>query len=232
MKDRYRRFVTRFTAGSAALNMAGNGRALNARHRFACMTKTTPAPRAWTRGPAADSVTPSNAIQGLGVNRGDRRAIILPQRPDCDRRKRRYQWRARDPLSIRSVPRLEYRMRDNETSPRSPRLNVQHLAQLRESLPPKERDRVAGAREMIFVREAASRKIVAPFRARRPSSGGTGAVIYTAAHRTPKRVQPQRVLLGNIRLPASQDSFPARAISLVAATGVTGAYGCALADAL
>jgi len=159
----------------------------------------------------------SNALAALGVARGDRVAIILPQRPEtaiahiaC------YQMGAvAMPLSILFGPEaLEYRLRDSEAAlalvdPAS----LPNLAQVRERLPSlKHVIGAAGARESWAfawdpLLEAASPRFSAvDTRADEPA-----LLIYTSGTTGPPKgaLMPQRVLIGN--LPGfvhSHDLFP------------------------
>ena len=159
----------------------------------------------------------SNALAALGVARGDRVAIVLPQRPEtaiahiaC------YQMGAvAMPLSILFGPEaLEYRLRDSEAAlalvdPAS----LPNLAQIRERLPSlKHVIGAAGARESWAfawdpLLEAASPR----FSAVETRADEPALLIYTSGTTGPPKgaLMPQRVLIGN--LPGfvhSHDLFP------------------------
>jgi acetyl-CoA synthetase len=159
----------------------------------------------------------SNALVALGVARGDRVAIILPQRPEtaiahiaC------YQMGAvAMPLSILFGPEaLEYRLLDSKAAlalvdPAS----LPNLAQIRERLPSLKRVvGVAGARESwasaweSLLERASPHFAPVDTRADEPA-----LLIYTSGTTGPPKgaLMPQRVLLGN--LPGfvhSHDLFP------------------------
>jgi len=159
----------------------------------------------------------SNALAGLGVRRGDRIAIVLPQRPEtaiahiaC------YQMGAvAMPLSILFGPEaLEYRLQDSEAvaalvDPAS----LPNLAQIRDRLPfLRHMIGVAGARESgsqpweTLLEQASPRFTPIETEAEDPA-----LLIYTSGTTGPPKgaLMPQRVLLGN--LPGfvhSHDLFP------------------------
>jgi acetyl-CoA synthetase len=159
----------------------------------------------------------SNALAGLGLARGDRVAIILPQRPEtaiahlaC------YQMGAvAMPLSVLFGPEaLEYRLRDSGAvvalvDPAS----LPNLAQVRDRLPSLAHViGVAGAREVRvtswdeLLDKASSHFVEVETRADDPA-----LLIYTSGTTGPPKgaLMPQRVLLGN--LPGfvhSHDLFP------------------------
>jgi acetyl-CoA synthetase len=148
----------------------------------------------------------SNALVGLGVERGDRVGIVLPQRPEtaiahlaC------YQMGAvAMPLSILFGPEaLEYRLRDSAAAvalvdPAS----LPNLAPIRDRLPSlKHVIGVAGARESrtrsweSLVENASADFSVVDTAAEEPA-----LLIYTSGTTGPPKgaLMPQRVLLGNI----------------------------------
>jgi len=148
----------------------------------------------------------SNALSGLGIKRGERIAVILPQRVEtaiahlaC------YQMGAvAMPLSVLFGPEaLEYRLRDSEAvaalvDPAS----LPSLAQIRDKLPIlKSVIGVAGAREAwarpweTLLEKASSRFIPVDTAADEPA-----LLIYTSGTTGPPKgaLMPQRVLLGNI----------------------------------
>jgi len=148
----------------------------------------------------------SNALAGLGVKRGDRVGIILPQRPEtaiahlaC------YQMGAvAMPLSVLFGPEaLEYRLRDGEAAialvdPAS----LPNLAATREGLPHLEHViGVAGARESwVQPWESLLEESSADFRLVETSAADPALLIYTSGTTGPPKgaLMPQRVLLGNI----------------------------------
>jgi acetyl-CoA synthetase len=148
----------------------------------------------------------SNALAALGVVRGDRVAIVLPQRPEtaiahiaC------YQTGAvATPLSILFGPEaLEYRLHDSDASvalvdPTS----MPNLAQVRERLPSlKHVIGVAGARESwITAWEALLAKASRDFAHADTAAGDPALLIYTSGTTGPPKgaLMPQRALLGNI----------------------------------
>jgi acetyl-CoA synthetase len=159
----------------------------------------------------------SNALAGLGLKRGDRVAIILPQRPEtaiahiaC------YQMGAvAMPLSVLFGPEaLEYRLRDSETAialvdPAS----LPNLASIRDRLPRLKRViGVAGARDSgIQPWETMLEKSSADFAPVDTAAADPALLIYTSGTTGPPKgaLMPQRVLLGN--LPGfvhSHDLFP------------------------
>jgi acetyl-CoA synthetase len=158
-----------------------------------------------------------NALTGLGVKRGDRVGIILPQRPEtviahmaC------YQLGAvAMPLSILFGPEaLEYRLQNSETSvalvdPAS----APNLAAVRASLPDlKHVIGVAGAREAGAVAwerllEKASRR----FTPVDTHAEDPALLVYTSGTTGPPKgaLKPHRVLLGNLPgFAYSHDEFP------------------------
>src|SRR5882672_152903 len=159
----------------------------------------------------------SNALAGLGVRRGDRIGIVLPQRPEtaiahvaC------YQMGAvAMPLSILFGPEaLEYRLQDSETAVALvDSASLPNVAQIRDKLPfLKHVIGVAGARESW------SRPWEALLGQASPQFTpiGTGAddpalLIYTSGTTGPPKgaLMPQRVLLGNLPgFEHSHDLFP------------------------
>lgn len=148
----------------------------------------------------------SNALVGLGLKRGDRLGIILPQRPEtavahiaC------YQMGAvAMPLSVLFGPdALEYRLQDSETAialvdPAS----LPNLAAIRERLPHlKHAIGVAGARGPgIQSWEALLEKSSPHFDPVDTSAADPALLIYTSGTTGPPKgaLMPQRVLLGNI----------------------------------
>jgi len=148
----------------------------------------------------------SNALAGLGVKRGDRVGIVLPQRPEtaiahiaC------YQMGAvAMPLSVLFGPdALEYRLQDSETiaalvDPAS----LPNLAQVRDRLPHlKLVVGVAGARESWTQSwEALLERASRHFSPVDTSADDPALLVYTSGTTGPPKgaLMPQRVLLGNI----------------------------------
>ncbi len=144
MQDRYHQICDAFHwQVPQRFNMAWEccGRWARERHRFALYyeddTGVTAAWTYWDLQQQANRL--SNALRALGVKRGYRVAIILPQRPEaaiahiaC------YQMGAvAMPLSILFGPdALEYRLRDSEAvAALADAESLSNLAQLRERLP-------------------------------------------------------------------------------------------------
>src|SRR5882672_645684 len=159
----------------------------------------------------------SNALAGLGVKRGDRVAIILPQRPEtaiahiaC------YQMGAvAMPLSVLFGPdALEYRLENSETvAALVDSGSLPSLAQIRDKLP---RLRhvigVAGARESwVQSWEKLLDKASPHFTPIDTAAGEPALLIYTSGTTGPPKgaLMPQRVLLGNLPgFEHSHDLFP------------------------
>jgi acetyl-CoA synthetase len=159
----------------------------------------------------------SNALAALGVGRGDRVAIILPQRPEtavahiaC------YQMGAvAMPLSILFGPEaLEYRLQDSEaTVALADPASLANLAQIRDRLPSlKHVVGVAGARDAWTTPWGTLLEKASPsFRAVDTAAGDPALLIYTSGTTGPPKgaLMPQRALIGN--LPGfvhSHDLFP------------------------
>jgi len=159
----------------------------------------------------------SNALAGLGVTRGDRVGIVLPQRPEtaiahlaC------YQMGAvAMPLSILFGPEaLEYRLQDSGAAvalvdPAS----LANLAAIRDRLPSlKHVIGVAGAKESWAQPwESVLGKASPRFAAVDTAADEPALLIYTSGTTGPPKgaLMPQRVLLGNIPgFVHSHDLFP------------------------
>src|SRR6267154_1630336 len=159
----------------------------------------------------------SNALAGLGVKRGDRVAIILPQRPEtaiahiaC------YQMGAvAMPLSVLFGPdALEYRLENSETvAALVDSGSLPSLAQIRGKLPLlRHVIGVAGARESwVQPWERLLDKASPHFTPIDTAAGEPALLIYTSGTTGPPKgaLMPQRVLLGNLPgFEHSHDLFP------------------------
>jgi len=159
----------------------------------------------------------SNALAGLGVERGDRVGIILPQRPEtaiahiaC------YQMGVvAMPLSVLFGPdALEYRLQNSEAvaalvDPAS----LPSLARIRDKLPLLEHViGVAGARESwVQSWEKLLDKASRHFAPADTAAGDPALLVYTSGTTGPPKgaLMPQRVLLGNLPgFEHSHDAFP------------------------
>ncbi len=159
----------------------------------------------------------SNALGALGVERGDRVGIILPQRPEtaiahiaC------YQMGAvAMPLSVLFGPdALEYRLRDSDAvialvDP----VSLPNLAEVRDRLPHlKHVVGVASARESwVLPWETLLEKSSPDFAPVETSAADPALLVYTSGTTGPPKgaLMPQRVLLGNIPgFVYSHDLFP------------------------
>ena len=222
MQDRYREVYdsfkwevpARFNIGAACC-----GRHSSDRSRFALYWEdeagSSLAVTFWDLQQQANRL--SNALAGLGVRRGDRVGIILPQRPEtaiahiaC------YQMGVvAMPLSVLFGPdALEYRLQNSETvaalvDPAS----LPGLAQIRDKLPHlKHVIGVAGARESWVLSwgkllDEASRH----FSPVDTAAGEPALLVYTSGTTGPPKgaLMPQRVLLGNLPgFEHSHDLFP------------------------
>jgi acetyl-CoA synthetase len=148
----------------------------------------------------------SNALAGLGLERGDRVGIILPQRPEtaiahiaC------YQMGAvAMPLSILFGPEaLEYRLQDSAaTVALVDPASLPNLAQVRDRLPSlRHVIGVAGARESwVQAWETLLGKASREFAPADTAAAEPALLIYTSGTTGPPKgaLMPQRVLLGNI----------------------------------
>ena len=211
MRDRYREFYdsfrwdvpARFNIGTACC-----GRHAHDRPRVALRWEDEGgATAAYTfRDLQQQANRLSNALAGLGVKRGDRVGIVLPQRPEaavahiaC------YQMGAvAMPLSVLFGPdALEYRLQNSETiaalvDPAS----LPNLAQVRDRLPHlKLVVGVAGARESWTQPwEALLERASGHFSPVDTAADDPALLIYTSGTTGPPKgaLMPQRVLLGNI----------------------------------
>ena len=211
MRDRYREFYdsfrwdvpARFNIGTACC-----GRHAHERSRVALHWEDEGgAAAAYTfRDLQQQANRLSNALAGLGVKRGDRVGIVLPQRPEtaiahiaC------YQMGAvAMPLSVLFGPdALEYRLQNGETiaalvDPAS----LPNLAQVRDRLPHlKLVVGIAGARESWTQSwEALLEKASRHFSPVDTAADDPALLIYTSGTTGPPKgaLMPQRVLLGNI----------------------------------
>jgi acetyl-CoA synthetase len=148
----------------------------------------------------------ANALAGLGLKRGDRVGIILPQRPEtaiahlaC------YQMGAvAMPLSILFGPEaLEYRLQDSAAAVALvDAASLPNLAPVRDRLPSlKHVIGVAGARESwVHSWESLLAKASSAFAAAETDADEAALLIYTSGTTGPPKgaLMPQRVLLGNI----------------------------------
>jgi len=159
----------------------------------------------------------SNALAGLGVKRGDRIGIILPQRPEtaiahiaC------YQMGAvAMPLSVLFGPEaLEYRLQDSEAAVALvDSASLPNLNSIRDRLPfLKHVIGVAGARESgVQPWDALLERASGHFVPVDTGAGDPALLIYTSGTTGPPKgaLMPQRVLLGNIPgFVHSHDLFP------------------------
>jgi acetyl-CoA synthetase len=159
----------------------------------------------------------SNALTSLGVKRGDRLALILPQRPEtaiahiaC------YQMGAvAMPLSVLFGPEaLEYRLQDSEAAVALVDFaSLPNLTPIRDRLPLlKHVIGVAGARESgVQPWEALLEKASGHFVPVDTAAEDPALLIYTSGTTGPPKgaLMPQRVLLGNIPgFVHSHDLFP------------------------
>jgi acetyl-CoA synthetase len=222
MRDRYREVYdsfkwevpARFNIGAACC-----GRHSPDRSRFALYWEdeagSTGAYTFWDLQQQANRL--SNALGGLGVERGDRVGIILPQRPEtaiahiaC------YQMGAvAMPLSVLFGPdALEYRLQDSETvAALVDSASLPSLAQIRDKLPLlKHVIGVAGARESwVQSWEKLLDKASRHFAPVDTAAGDPALLIYTSGTTGPPKgaLMPQRVLLGNLPgFEHSHDLFP------------------------
>jgi acetyl-CoA synthetase len=222
MQDRYREIYDAFRwEVPERFNMAAAccGRWAQDRHRVAMYWEDEGGASAaltyWDIQQNANRL--SNALAGLGVKRGDRVAIILPQRPETAiAHLAVYQMGAiAMPLSILFGPKaLEYRLQDSETvAAMVDPASLPNLAQIRDRLPLLEYViGVDGARESwVQPWEALLEKASSRFTPVETLAADPALLVYTSGTTGPPKgaLMPQRVLLGN--LPGfvhSHDLFP------------------------
>lgn len=222
MQDRYQEIYRGFNwEVPERFNMAWAccGRHALDRHRFALYWEdeggATAAYTYWDLQQQANRL--SNALLALGVKRGDRIAIILPQRPEtavahiaC------YQMGAvAMPLSVLFGPdALEYRLQNSETivalvDPAS----LPNLWPIRDRLPAlKHVIGVAGARESgTHAWETLLEKAARKFDCLDTPAEEPALLVYTSGTTGPPKgaLKPQRVLIGNLPgFSHSHDMFP------------------------
>jgi acetyl-CoA synthetase len=221
-QDRYREICDAFRwQVPPRFNMAWEccGRWARERHRFALYYEddagTTAAYTYWDLQQQANRL--SNALAALGVKRGDRVAIILPQRPEtaiahiaC------YQMGAvAMPLSILFGPdALEYRLANSETvAALVDEASLPNLIAIRDKLPLlKHVIGVGSAREAgVHAWDKLLDKAARHFNRVDTAAEDPALLIYTSGTTGPPKgaLKPQRVLLGNLPgFQHSQDLFP------------------------
>ena len=220
--DRYREICAAFHwQVPPRFNMAWEccGRWARERHRFAMYHEddagNTGAFTYWDLQQQANRL--SNALVALGVQRGDRVAIVLPQRAEtaiahiaC------YQMGAvAMPLSILFGPdALEYRLQNSEAvAALGDDTSVPHLAQVRDKCPVlKHVIGVAGARDSnVHVWENLLEKAASRFERVDTAADDPAVLIYTSGTTGPPKgaLAAHRSLLGNLPgFQHSQDMFP------------------------
>ena len=220
--DRYREICDAFHwQVPPRFNMAWEccGRWARERHRFAMYYEddagNTGAYTYWDLQQQANRL--SNALVALGVKRGDRVAIVLPQRPEtaiahiaC------YQMGAvAMPLSILFGPdALEYRLQNSEAvAALGDDASLPHLAQVRDRCPLlKHLIGVAGARETnAHAWDSLLEKAATRFDRVDTAAEDPAVLIYTSGTTGPPKgaLAAHRSLLGNLPgFQHSQDMFP------------------------
>jgi acetyl-CoA synthetase len=222
MQDRYREIYDSFRWEVPAefnMGVACCGQWARDRHRFALYWEDEGgATEAWTFWDIQQQANRlSNALAALGIGRGERVAIILPQRPETvvAHIAISQMGAVAMPLSILFGPEaLEYRLSNSETAaalvdPAS----LPNLAQVRDRLPLlKHVIGVAGARESwVQPWEALLEKASRRYTAAATLASDPALLIYTSGTTgAPKgALMPQRVLLGNLPgFSYSHDIFP------------------------
>jgi len=222
MQDRYREIYDAFrweVPERFNMGIACCGRWAQDRYRFALYWEDEDgATSAWTFWDIQQQANRlSNALAALGVKRGDRVAIILPQRPETVvAHIALYQMGAvAMPLSILFGPEaLEYRLQDSGAvlalvDPAS----LPNLAPIHDRLPLlKHVIGVAGARESWLQSwESLLEKASSRFAPVDTLSSDPALLIYTSGTTGPPKgaLKPQRVLLGNLPgFSYSHDVFP------------------------
>ncbi len=222
VQDRYREICDAFhwqVPPRFNIAWACCGRWARERHRFAlCYEDDTGATSAWTYWDLQQQANRlSNALVALGVKRGDRVAIVLPQCPEtaiahiaC------YQMGVvAMPLSILFGPdALEYRLANSETiAAVVDETSLPNLAQVREKLPLlKHVIAVGGARETgVHAWDKLLEKASSHYNRVDTAAEDPALLIYTSGTTGPPKgaLKPQRVLLGNLPgFQHSQDLFP------------------------
>jgi acetyl-CoA synthetase len=222
MQDRYREIYDGFrweVPENFNIGYACCGRWAQDRHRFALYWEDEDgATEAWTFWDIQQQANRlSNALVALGVRRGERVAVILPQRPETAvAHIALYQMGAiAMPLSILFGPEaLEYRLADSDaTAAIIDPASLPNLEQARDRLPLlKHVIGVAGARASWVVPwETLLAKASRSFTPVSTLAADPALLIYTSGTTGPPKgaLMPQRVLLGHLPgFSHSHDIFP------------------------